>query len=78
MVHAGWPCNADDVVVSVGKHDCGHAAALGDHRIIHPGRPTEAVTIDKPLEQLARSDPSGERAPMIAQAVLSELRPKPK
>jgi hypothetical protein len=45
---------------------------------MHPRRPTEAFKIDKPLEQVTRSDLADALAPLVAQTGLSELTSKPK
>jgi len=71
----------DDTVVSVSERDCGDAGCAGTRTIVlmmHPGRATEAVKIDKPLEQVTQSDLADALAPLVAQTGLSELSPKPK
>ena len=78
--------NADDdtavsVSVSVSERDCGDPGCGGTRTIVlmmHPGRATEAVKIDKPLEQVTQSDLADALAPLVAQTGLSELSPKPK
>jgi hypothetical protein len=80
--YARTAINADDeTVVSVSERDCGDPGCGGARTIVllmHPRRPTEAVKIDKPLEQVTQSDISDALAPLIAQIGLSELPPKPK
>ncbi|MEH2480520.1 hypothetical protein V1282_003877 [Nitrobacteraceae bacterium AZCC 2146] len=71
----------DDTVVSVSERDCGDPGCGGALTIVlvmHPRRPTEAFKIDKPLEQVTQSDLTDALAPLVAQAGLSELSPKPK
>jgi hypothetical protein len=71
----------DDTVVSVSERDCGDPGCGGARTIVlvmHPRRPTEAVKINKPLEQVTQSDISDALAPLVAQTCLSELPPKPK
>jgi hypothetical protein len=71
----------DDTVVSVSERDCGDPGCVGTRTIVlmmHPGRATEAVKIDKPLEQVTQSDLADALAPLVAQTGLSELSPKPK
>ena len=71
----------DDTVVSVSERDCGDPGCGGTRTIVlmmHPGRTTEAVKIDKPLEQVTQSDLADALAPLVAQTGLSELSPKPK
>ena len=71
----------DDTVVSVSERDCGDPGCGGTRTIVlmmHPGRATEAVKIDKPLEQVTQSDLADALAPLVAQTGLSELSPKPK
>ena len=76
--------NADDdtaVSVSVSERVCGDPGCGGTRTIVlmmHPGRATEAVKIDKPLEQVTQSDLADALAPLVAQTGLSELSPKPK
>jgi hypothetical protein len=45
---------------------------------MHPRRTTEAVEIDKPLEQITQSDLTDALAPFVAQTGWSELHPQPK
>ena len=71
----------DDTVVSVSERDCGDPGCGGTRTIVlmmHPGRATEAVKIDKPLEQVTQSDLADALAPLVAQTGLSEMSPKPK
>ena len=81
-LHALTVINADDdTVVSISERDCGDPGCGGARTIVlimHPRRPTEAVKIDKPLEQVTQSDISDALAPLVAQTGLSELPPKPK
>ena len=81
-LHALTVINADDdTVVSVSERDCGDPGCGGTRTIVlmmHPGRTTEAVKIDKPLEQVTQSDLADALAPLVAQTGLSELSPKPK
>jgi len=71
----------DDAVVSVSERDCGDPGCGGTRTIVlmmHPGRATEAVKIDKPLEQVTQSNLADALAPLVAQTGLSEMSPKPK
>jgi hypothetical protein len=71
----------DDTVVSVSERDCGDPGCGGTRTIVlmmHPGRTTKAVKIDKPLEQVTQSDLADALAPLVAQTGLSQLSPKPK
>ncbi len=81
-LHALTVINADDdTVVSVSERDCGDPGCGGAQTIVlimHPRRPTEAVKINKPLEQVTQSDISDALAPLAAQTGSSELPPKPK
>src|ERR1700730_12387954 len=58
--HARTVINADDeTAVSVSERDCGDPRSVGRRTIVlimHPRRPTEAVKIDKPLEQITRTE----------------------
>jgi|SRR4030088_118704 hypothetical protein len=80
--HARTAINADDeTVVSVSERDCADPGCGGARTVVlimHPRRPTEAVKIGKPLEQVTQSDISDALAPLIAQIGLSELPPRPK
>jgi hypothetical protein len=74
--------NADDeTIVTISERDCGNAGCGGARTIVlimHPRRPTEAVGIDKPLEQITQTDLSNALAPLTAQTGLSEPPSKPK
>jgi hypothetical protein len=80
--HARTVINADDdTVVSVSERDCGDPGCGGARTIVlimHPRRPTEAVKIDKPLEQISRTELSDALAPLAAQTGLQEPSSKPK
>jgi hypothetical protein len=45
---------------------------------MHPGRSTEAVNIDKPLERITQTDLSDALAPLAVQTSLPEFASKPK
>jgi hypothetical protein len=80
--HARTALNADDeTIVTISERDCGDPDC-GDARtivlIMHPRRPTEAVGIDKPLEQITQTDLFEALAPLAAQAGRSQLPPRPK
>ena len=81
-LHALTVINADDdTAVSVSERDCGDPGCGGAQTVVlvmHPRRPTEAVKINKPLEQVTQSDISDALAPLVAQTGWSELPPKPK
>ena len=70
--HARTAINADDeTIVTVSESDCGDPLCGGARTIVlimHPRRPTEAVKIDKPLEQITQTDLSDALAPLAAQA----------
>src|ERR1700737_50951 len=79
--HARPIINAySDTIGPVSERDCGDPScgARTIVLIMHPRRTTEAVKIDKPLEQVTQSDLTKAVAPLVARAGLSELRPKPK
>jgi hypothetical protein len=80
--HALTVINADDeTVVSVSERDCGDPGCGGVQTIVlvmHPRRPTEAVKIDKPLEQITQTELSDALAPLAAQTGLPEPSSKPK
>jgi hypothetical protein len=80
-VHARTIINADDeTVVSVIERNCGDPGCEDTRTIVlimHPGRPSEAVTIGKPLEQITLPDISNALAGLVAQTGSSELPPKP-
>src|SRR4030081_3952256 len=73
--HARTVINADDdTVVSVSERDCGDPGCGGTRTIVlmmHPGRTTEAVKIDKPLEQVNQSELFEVLAPLVAQTGFS-------
>ena len=61
--HVWSAINADDetVVSVICERDCGDSGCGGARTIVlimHPRRPTDAVKIDKPLEQITRKDVS--------------------
>ena len=80
--HARTAINADDeTVVSVSESDCSDPSCGGARTIVlimHPRRPTEAVKIDKPLEQITRTELSDALAPLAAQTGLPDPSSKPK
>ena len=80
--HARRAINADDeTIVTISERDCGDPGCGGARTIVlimHPRRPTEAVKIDKPLEQITQTDLSNALAPLTAQTGLSEPPSKPK
>jgi hypothetical protein len=80
--HALTVINADDeTVVSVSERDCGDPGCGGVQTIVLvmlPRRPTEAVKIDKPLEQITQTELSEALAPLAAQTGLPEPSSKPK
>ena len=76
-VHARTVINADDdTVVSISDRDCGDPGCCGVQTMVLVT--TEAVKIDKPLEQVTQSDLSEALLRLVAQTALSELLPKPK
>jgi len=82
MAHARTVVGADDdTAVSVNEHDCDEPGCCGARTIVlvmRPKRPTEAVRIDKPLEQVTQADLSEALAPLIARADPSAAVPEPK
>jgi hypothetical protein len=69
--HARTAINADEeTIVTVSESDCGDplCGARTIVLIMHPRRPTEAVKIDKPLEQVTQADLSDALAPLAAQS----------
>jgi hypothetical protein len=71
--HVRMAINADDeTVVSVSERDCGDPGCGGARTIVlimHPRRPTDAVKIDKPLEQITQKD--------VSDALASSAGPEP-
>src|SRR5258708_22295525 len=57
--HARTAINADDeTIVTISERDCGDPSCGGARTIVlimHPRRPTEAVGIGKPLEQITQT-----------------------
>ena len=80
--HALTAINADDeTIVTISERDCGDAGCGGARTIVlimHPRRPTEAVGIDKPLEQITQTDLSEALVLLAAQTDLPEPPSKPK
>jgi hypothetical protein len=73
--HARTAINADDeTIVTISERDCGDPGCGGARTtvlIMHPRRPTEAVGIDKLLEQITQTDLSDALAPLAARTGLS-------
>jgi hypothetical protein len=71
--HVRMAINADDeTVVSVSERDCGDPGCGGARTVVlimHPRRPTDAVKIDKPLEQITQKD--------VSDALASSAGPEP-
>ena len=82
MAHARTVVGADDdTAVSVSEHACGEPGCCGTRTIVlvmRPKRPTEAVRIDKPLDEVTRTDLSDALAPLVARAGLPEAVAEPK
>ena len=80
--HARRAIDADDeTVVSVSERDCGDPGCGGVRTIIlimHPTRPTEAIKIDKPFEQITQADLCDALAPLVVRACPSEPPSEPK
>jgi hypothetical protein len=80
--HARTVINADDeTIVCISERDCGDPVCGGGRTIVlimHPRRPTEAVKIDKPLEQITQADLSDALAPRAAPTTLPEPPSNPK
>jgi len=74
--HARTVINVDDeTLVTISEHDCGDPGCGGARTIVlimHPRRPTEAIEIDKPLEQITHADLSNALAPLAVQIDLSK------
>ncbi|XSC46144.1 hypothetical protein ACF1BQ_009660 [Bradyrhizobium sp. RDT10] len=70
--HARTAIDADDeTIVTISQRDCGDPLCGGARTIVlimHPRRPTEAVKIDKPLEQITQIDLYDALAPLAAQS----------
>jgi hypothetical protein len=79
--HARTAINADDeTVVTISERECGDPGCGGVRTIVlivHPRRPTEAVEIDKPLEQVTPTDLSYALALLAAHTGLSEPPSRP-
>ena len=78
--YARTAINADDEN-SISERDCGDPGCGGARTILlimHPRRPTEAVKIDKPLEQITQTDLSDALVLLAAQTDLPEPPSKPK
>jgi hypothetical protein len=59
----------DDTVVSVSEHDCGDPECRGVRTVIlimRPDQPTEAIKINKPLDEVTAADLSDALAPLRA------------
>jgi hypothetical protein len=70
----------DETVVSISERDCGDPGCGGARTIVfvmHPRRPTEAVRIGKPLEQVTQADLSDALAPLATRRHLPEPASKP-
>ena len=80
--HARTAINADDeTIVTISERDCGDPGCGGTRTIVlimHPRRPTEAVGIDEPLEQITEADLSDALASLAANKRLSEPSSKAK
>jgi hypothetical protein len=68
--HARTAIGADDeTIVTISERDGGDPGCGGARTIVlimHPRRPTEAVGIGKPLEQITQTDLSDALAPLAA------------
>src|ERR1700722_18807273 len=68
--HARTAINADDeTIVTISERDGGDPGCGGARTIVlimHPRRPTAAVGIGKPLEQITQTDLSDALAPLAA------------
>jgi hypothetical protein len=78
--HARTALNADDeTIVTISEPDCCEPGCGGARTIVlimHPRRPTDAVAIDKSLEQVTLGDISDALAPLAAPAGHSQLTSK--
>ena len=74
--HARTAINADDeTIICISEGECSDPGCGGGRTIVlimHPERPAEAVGIDKPLEQITRTDLFNALAPLAAPGGLSE------
>jgi hypothetical protein len=75
--HARTALNADhETIITISERDCGDPLCGGARTIVlimHPRRPTEAVKIDKPLEQITQTDLCNALAPLAAQTVPARI-----
>ena len=80
--HARTAINADDeTIITISERDCGDPGCGGVRTIIlimHPTRPTEAIKIDKPFEQITQADLCDALAPLVVPACPSEPLSEPK
>jgi hypothetical protein len=72
--HARTAINANDetIITLSERSDPGCGGARTIVLIMHPGRPTEAVTIDKSLGQITQTDLADALAPLAAPTGLPE------
>src|ERR1700687_831993 len=79
--HARTAINADDeTIVTISERDCGDPGCDGVRTIIlimHPTRPTEAIKIAKPFEQITQADLCDALAPLVVRACPSEPPSEP-
>jgi hypothetical protein len=54
----------DEIVVSVSEHDSSCCGARTVVLVMRPDQPTEAVTIDKPIDRVTQADLSTVLAPL--------------
>jgi len=80
--HARTAINADDeTIITISERDCGDPGCGGVRTIVlimHPRRPTEAIKIDKPFEQITQADLCNALAPLVVSTYLPEPPSKPK
>jgi hypothetical protein len=74
--HAQAAINADDeTLVCISERNCSESGCAGGRTIVlimHPTRPAKAVGIDKPLDQITRTDLFNALTPLAAPGSLSE------
>jgi hypothetical protein len=71
--HARTAINADDETIITVSEGADPGSARTIVLIMHPRRPTEAVTIDRPLEQITQTDLADALVPLAAPTGLARI-----